>query len=73
MRLIATKETGNYLLGCSVEQITLTKDPSVNKHPAEIGEYLITPCHMFHSFPLHSNGIQLHAADCVAVTTGESA
>lgn len=31
-----TKATGNYLPGYPVEQITLTKDPSVNKHAVRL-------------------------------------
>lgn len=69
MALIASKATGNYLPGYSVEHITLTKDPSVNKHPARLGERVTN--HMSHvSFiSLHSNRIQLQAADCLTVIT----
>lgn len=42
---MVTDATGNYVPGYSVRQ----KVPSVNRQ--QLGGQLITPCHMFHSFP----------------------
>lgn len=46
----ATKATGNYLPGYSLNKLPWQKDPSVKQTPGEIGRGLNTPCHMFHSF-----------------------